>query len=415
MILGDAMKYDEIIIGSGLGGLTAAALLAKKKKKVLVLEQHFLAGGCATGYKRKGINIEVGLHEMDLGTPYLDMKHLIFKKLGLDKRIELVSLPQTWTIKDNDSILEIPHGHKNAERVLCERFPHEKSGIKRYFRKLRLTSYCIRRLPWDLNILEFFIFPIAVFPVFLLNIIFPQKSVGEVLDECIKDDALKDILNANVFYFHDNPYKFIFQYHAMAQSSYYNSAVFIKGGSQVLSDTLVDIIRENGGEVRLSCDVTKINVENKKVQSVVYYDKKLKQEVEVNTRKVIANCAPSIVYNTLLPDGYQDPLLGKLKNSVSLYTIYIIFKRNFSQQYSNTHYSTFMQINKEMNNEFYKKNEDLRSIKVEDRNFVFVDYSTIDSGLVPEGDDRSFGVITSASYLDEWESLDADDYNAKNN
>ena len=41
-------KYDVIIIGSGLGGLTAGATLSKQGKKVLVLEQHFAVGGCAT-------------------------------------------------------------------------------------------------------------------------------------------------------------------------------------------------------------------------------------------------------------------------------------------------------------------------------------------------------------------------------
>ena len=47
------MNYDIIIIGAGLGGLIAGAKLAKSDKKVLVLEQHFKPGGCATIFKRK--------------------------------------------------------------------------------------------------------------------------------------------------------------------------------------------------------------------------------------------------------------------------------------------------------------------------------------------------------------------------
>ncbi|MEN8203872.1 MAG: FAD-dependent oxidoreductase, partial [Bacteroidota bacterium] len=42
------MTYDYIIIGAGLGGLTAGAKLAKEGKKILVLEQHDRPGGCAT-------------------------------------------------------------------------------------------------------------------------------------------------------------------------------------------------------------------------------------------------------------------------------------------------------------------------------------------------------------------------------
>jgi len=58
------MQYDVIIIGSGLGGLAAGAKLAKEGKKVLMLEQHYQVGGCATHFKRKGYTFEVSLHEL---------------------------------------------------------------------------------------------------------------------------------------------------------------------------------------------------------------------------------------------------------------------------------------------------------------------------------------------------------------
>jgi phytoene dehydrogenase-like protein len=50
------MKYDVIIIGAGLGGLTAGAKLAREGKKVIVIEQHSQPGGCATTFKREIIH-----------------------------------------------------------------------------------------------------------------------------------------------------------------------------------------------------------------------------------------------------------------------------------------------------------------------------------------------------------------------
>ena len=57
-----ANSYDAIIIGSGMGSLTTAAILAKEGQKVLVLEKHYTAGGFTHIFKRKGYEWDVGIH-----------------------------------------------------------------------------------------------------------------------------------------------------------------------------------------------------------------------------------------------------------------------------------------------------------------------------------------------------------------
>ena len=53
---------DVIVIGSGISGLTTAALLSRVGKKVLVLEQHYIAGGCTHTYEDKGFEFDTGIH-----------------------------------------------------------------------------------------------------------------------------------------------------------------------------------------------------------------------------------------------------------------------------------------------------------------------------------------------------------------
>ena len=57
-----AYSYDTIVIGSGMGSLTTAAILAKEGQKVLVLEKHYTAGGFTHIFKRKGFEWDVGIH-----------------------------------------------------------------------------------------------------------------------------------------------------------------------------------------------------------------------------------------------------------------------------------------------------------------------------------------------------------------
>ena len=58
-------NFDAIVIGSGLGGLTAGALSARSGLRVLVLERNDTFGGAATVYRHNGLTIETSLHEID--------------------------------------------------------------------------------------------------------------------------------------------------------------------------------------------------------------------------------------------------------------------------------------------------------------------------------------------------------------
>ena len=82
-------QYDVIIIGGGLGGLTAGAKLAKDGKKVLLIEQHNIPGGCATTFRRKDYIMEAGLHAVD-GLDEQDPKRKIFEDLGVFDQVQFI-------------------------------------------------------------------------------------------------------------------------------------------------------------------------------------------------------------------------------------------------------------------------------------------------------------------------------------
>ena len=55
-------KFDAIVVGAGLGGLTAAALLAGSGQRVLVLERNDAVGGAARVYRHGALTVEASLH-----------------------------------------------------------------------------------------------------------------------------------------------------------------------------------------------------------------------------------------------------------------------------------------------------------------------------------------------------------------
>lgn len=402
------MDYEAIIIGAGLGGLTAGAKLTKSGKKVLLLEQHYVPGGCATTFKRKDFTIEVGLHELD-GFNENGFKSKIFKEFGVFDHVDFIRLPEFYkTVWKNKSFV-VADGLKEAKADLIKEFPQEEQGIVQYFNFITGLSTEIGMLPKGKfeKIVKGALFPIY-FPKLVKSTRF---TVGEYLDSIIKDDRLKLILLSNVTYYHDDPYSLSLFYFAAGQASYYqDGGYFIKGGSQKLSDYLMKYIQENGGEVKLSSKVDKIVMEQGKAVGVQYRSKKDEDFTIAHAKAIIANTAVPNLTDGLLPESESGSLskqIKDMKKGPSILTIYFGFSKK-PKEIGNEQYSTFV-LDDSVNSpkDIFANNK----VSFDKRSFVFVDYGMIDSGLAPEG--KAVGAICTMDYYEDWENLDKEAYRQK--
>jgi phytoene dehydrogenase-like protein len=91
-------RFDVIVIGSGLGGLTAGALCAKSGLRVLVLERNDTFGGAATVYRHNGLAIETSLHEID-GLDEGDPKLPLIRALGLEQGLQFVDVGDLYEVR----------------------------------------------------------------------------------------------------------------------------------------------------------------------------------------------------------------------------------------------------------------------------------------------------------------------------
>jgi phytoene dehydrogenase-like protein len=108
-------KWDIVVIGSGMGSLTAASLLANEGKQVLVLERNYLPGGCVSSYYRKGFTFETGATTLVGLDDNMPVKYLL-DKIGVS--INAIELETPMKVHLNNG--EILTRHKDLNQFIAE-------------------------------------------------------------------------------------------------------------------------------------------------------------------------------------------------------------------------------------------------------------------------------------------------------
>ncbi len=270
-------KYDVIVIGAGLGGLSAATMLAHNGLDVLLLERHNIPGGYATSFVRGRYEFEVALHELSgIGPPgrpgtlyrYLDY-------LGVASKLEfhrLSNLYRTVVLGEKegsgiDLDITLPVGREAFEEKLCLTFPHEAKGIRRFLKRVFDLGRDYGRLIRQRGNMGH---PLMV--PFRLPHLFRYLPVtcGQVLNRDVRDPRARAALTSYWGYFGLPPSRLSFLYFAIGLAAYVKQwPAFPKGRSQALSNAFLSTFEEHGGQARLNCGVERITTRNGRVIGVI--------------------------------------------------------------------------------------------------------------------------------------------------
>lgn len=411
--------FDAIVIGSGLGGLTAGALYARAGHRVLLLERNHSFGGAATVYQHGALSIEASLHETTDARDTRDPKHQIFQALGILDDIEFVPVGDFYEVRSRllEQPFVLPHGMGAAREALQSRFPSHAKALSELFQRLETVNRAMglfsekhSGLWWFLHVP---VLPLTLWPVFRDM----KRSLAEVFQQLFGDDeAVKIALAANLPYYADDPEQMWWLFYAVAQGGYLSGGgYYIRGGSQALSDRLVKVIEEEGGTAEAGRTVTRIVLDGEGRARGVEHERAQGGDARTDLAPVLfGNAAPQVLAKALpaqVRGEFMGPYLDK-PLSLSLFSVSLGLSR-LPAELGVRNYTTVIVPDWITSLADYRHNAPLLAEPPGERMplLTMVDYSHVDSGLNTRP--PFLLSVVGLDRLSNWQPLSAEAYGRK--
>ncbi len=295
-----AGPWDAIVIGSGLGGLTTAALLARHAhRKVLVLERHYTAGGFTHVFHRPGYDWDVGVHYVgDVHRPGTLLRRL-FDHLS-DGELTWADMGEVYDrIVIGDDEYPLPAGREAFRRAFHERFPRQTGAIDAYLDLLRTTNRTGKRFFMEKALparVERFLGPVLGPLMRRPALAHARRTVAEVMAQLTDDRRLRGVLTGQYGDYGLPPGQASWFMHAMLASHYLGGGGYPVGGSVRIAQTIIPAIERAGGAVMTSAEVAEIVVERGRAVGV-----RLAGGDEVRAPIVISDAGVALTFGRLVP------------------------------------------------------------------------------------------------------------------
>lgn len=290
------MSKEVIVIGAGIGGLTAGALLARRGYDVTVYEQAYVPGGCASTFKRRGFTFDVGATQV-AGLEIGGIHHRIFKELGIDLPPVTPCDPACAVFLPGETKpISVWRDPEKWQQERQKQFPGSEP-FWQLLAKLFQASWKFQGrdpiLP-PRNLWDVWQLTTALRLDTLITVPFTLMTVGDalLLYGLYNDRRLKTFLDLQLKLYSQvsaDETALLYAATALGVSQEPQGLYHLQGSMQVLSDRLVEGLEKHGGKLFTGHYVEKIEtLENNKAQVIIRQRK---------TEKTIIKTADHIVAN----------------------------------------------------------------------------------------------------------------------
>ena len=304
------MKYDIIIIGSGLGGLVCAHILSKAGKSVLILEKETQPGGCLQTYRRNGMTFDTGFHYVG-GLEEGQSLYKPFKMLGLTK-LPWKRLDEAFDrIRIEEQEFSFMQGYDNFVKTLQTHFPKERKALQQYVSLLKQTEEEQQHL-------------LNSNPTAFFSSLF-ETGAWQYLTDTFQNSLLINVLSATSLKMELQKESLPLFSFLHGNASFIESSWRLKGGGSLIADSLIQDIRNQGGEIVCQATVEELIEKGRKLVCVRCSDGRL-----FEGEQFISDVHPAVTCSWIKQSeclrGIYRKRIGSLENTFGMFTVSLVVK-----------------------------------------------------------------------------------------